>query len=68
MMKIAYADGCLSRNKVFQWYSRFKNGRESLEDDSRVGRPSITNNDENAELVRVALSINRKNVVRTTGY
>lgn len=60
MMITAYGDACLSRSKVFEWYSRFKSGRESLEDDSREGRPSTSNNDENVELVRVALSHNRR--------
>jgi len=64
MMKIAYGDGCLSRSKVFEWYSRFKNSRESLEDDSREGRPSTSNNDEKAELVRVALSGNWRLTVK----
>lgn len=36
-IKAFYGDVCLSRSKVFEWYSWFKNGRKSLDDDSREG-------------------------------
>jgi hypothetical protein len=33
MLKSAYGEECLSRTSVFEWRERFKEGRESLEDD-----------------------------------
>lgn len=36
-IKTFHGDVCLSRIKVFEWYSRFKNGRKSLDDDLREG-------------------------------
>ena len=29
----------VSRRLIFKWHKRFQDGRESLEDDSRSGRP-----------------------------
>jgi hypothetical protein len=36
MLKSAYGEECLSRTNVFEWHKRFKEGRESLEDDERM--------------------------------
>ncbi|KAG5345713.1 GVQW3 protein, partial [Acromyrmex heyeri] len=30
LLQTAYGNECLSRSKVFEWYARFKAGRESL--------------------------------------
>jgi len=60
LSKAVYGDDCLSRGKVFEWYARLKNGRHSLEDDPREGRPSTSTTDENVERVRVLLSRNRR--------
>ena len=35
----AYGEDCMSRARVFEWYKRFSEGRESLKDDDRPGRP-----------------------------
>lgn len=39
LLKEAYGENSLSRARVFQWYKRFSEGRESTEDDQRPGRP-----------------------------
>ena len=39
MLKEAYSKNSLSRARVFEWYKRFSEGRESTEDDQRPGRP-----------------------------
>jgi len=57
-MRIAYGKDCLSRSKIFEWYARFKSGRESLEDDPREGRPPTCINDDNVERVRAAVVSN----------
>jgi hypothetical protein len=36
MLKSAYGEECLSRTSVFEWHKRFKEGRESLEDNERM--------------------------------
>ena len=58
-MKIVYGYDCLSRSKVFEWYNRFKNGRESLEDDARSGRPTTSLTDANVERIRELLVTDR---------
>jgi hypothetical protein len=37
----------LNRSNVFQWYSRFRDGRELVDDDERGGRPKLTRNEVN---------------------
>ena len=48
LMKKVYCDECMSRTQVYTWFTRFKNGREDLNDDLRPGRPEVSNR---AELV-----------------
>ncbi|XP_041565913.1 protein GVQW3-like [Drosophila elegans] len=52
LMKQVYGDDCLSRTSTYEWFNRFKNGRESLEDDERSGRPKSAVIDENIQIVR----------------
>ena len=35
----AYGEDCMSRARVFEWHKRFSEGRESVKDDDRPGRP-----------------------------
>jgi hypothetical protein len=39
LVQKAYGNEALNRSNVFRWYSRFRDGRELLEDDERDGRP-----------------------------
>lgn len=63
LLQTAYGNECLSRSKVFEWYARFKAGRESLADDPREGRPSTSTTDANIERVRVAVASNPRATV-----
>ncbi|GFW86619.1 protein GVQW3 [Trichonephila clavipes] len=47
----AYGDSVLSRVHVFLWFKAFSEGRESIEDEPRSGRPSVSKTAEN--VVRV---------------
>ena len=38
--------------RIHEWFKRFQEGREALEDDERSGRPRNVVNDENAEASR----------------
>jgi len=40
LLKKVYGDECLSRSQAFEWFKRFKEGREEIGDDQRSGRPS----------------------------
>jgi len=38
LVQEAYGNKVLNRSNVFRWYSRFRDGRELVEDDERGGR------------------------------
>ena len=40
MLQTAFQPSCMNRASVFEWYKRFKEGRESVRDDERCGRRS----------------------------
>ena len=48
----AYVEDCMSRARVFQWLKRFSEGRESVKDDDRPGRPPTDVTDDNVEKAR----------------
>jgi hypothetical protein len=43
----AYGNETLNRSNVCKWYSRFRDGRELVEDDERGGRPKSTRTEVN---------------------
>jgi len=42
MLKWVYGDAALTMKTVYKWFERFRNGCESVEDEERLGRPSIS--------------------------
>jgi len=40
MLKEAFGEQALSQARTFEWFKRFKDGRESVEDCKHSGRPS----------------------------
>jgi len=52
MLKTASGEQAMGRSQTFQWFSRFKAGRTSIDDDERSGQPvssstpEMTDNDE----------------------
>lgn len=40
-----YGDSCLSNGAISKWINRFKDGRETTEDDTHTGRPVIIKSD-----------------------
>ncbi|UYV70749.1 hypothetical protein LAZ67_8000463 [Cordylochernes scorpioides] len=49
MLNKAFPNNAPKRTTVFEWHSRFKAGRISIEDDPRQGRPTFQRTDENLE-------------------
>jgi hypothetical protein len=47
----AYGNEAVNRSNVFRWYSRFRDGRELVEDDERGGRPKSTRTEVNVAAV-----------------
>ena len=39
LLKKVYGDDCLSRARVHEWFTRFRDGREDINDDEHTGRP-----------------------------
>jgi hypothetical protein len=48
----AYGTAAINKTQVYEWYKRFRDGRASVNDNPRCGRPSTSTNDENVEHVR----------------
>jgi hypothetical protein len=51
LVQKAYRNEALNGSKVFRWYSRFRDGRELVEDDERGGRPKSTGTEVNIAAV-----------------
>jgi len=47
LLKKVYGDKCLSCTQVFEWFKRFKEGREEIGDNQRPGHPSTSKTDAN---------------------
>ena len=46
MRQTAFRPFCMNQASVFEWYKRFKEGRESMRDDERCGRSKEVNRPE----------------------
>ncbi|UYV64826.1 GVQW3 [Cordylochernes scorpioides] len=51
MLNKAFPNDALKRTTVFEWHSRFKAGRISIEVDPRQGRPKFQRTDENVQKI-----------------
>ncbi|EZA58146.1 hypothetical protein X777_01874 [Ooceraea biroi] len=60
MIQEAFKEEALSRTQVYEWFRRFREGRMSLEDDPRSGRPSTSHTDENVDLIRQTINQDRR--------
>jgi ribosomal protein L31E len=55
-----YSDTALKKFAFYNWFSRFKNGQEKLEDDQCSGRPSTSRAPEMIEKVRQQIQCGRR--------
>ena len=46
-----YGEDCMSRTQCYEWFKLFKEGRMSIGEDPRPGRPSTSINDDHVERV-----------------
>ena len=46
MLQTAFGASCMNRASVFEWYKRFKEGKEPVRDDERCGRSKEVNTPE----------------------
>ncbi|GFW83449.1 RNase H domain-containing protein [Trichonephila clavipes] len=49
MFKYMYGSDTSSRTQAYEWHRRFREGRESVEDDKRSERPQTSHTSENIE-------------------
>ena len=60
----AYGDVAMKRATCFTWHKGFKNGRLSVEDDERSGRPSTSTDDPHIDEINTLVRANRRLTVR----
>jgi len=54
----------MNRTQCYEWFKRFKEGRMSVSEGPRPGRPSTSTNDNHFERVRAVIRGNRRLTVR----
>ena len=64
MLTVAYGEAILDRSNVYRWYKMFSEGREDVNDEERVGRPSMSTTEENIDEVKKIVLVNRRITVR----
>jgi len=60
MLQEAFGDNAMSQSKTFLWDKRFKDGRTSIDDHERSGRPSRSTTPETTTKVRDAILADRR--------
>jgi len=60
---VKLGEHALSRSQVFKWYKAFSDGRESIKDEPRSGRPT-SKTDDTVEKVRALVRSDRRLTVR----
>ena len=51
MLTVTFGGSTMNRTQVKLWYSRFKAGREDINEEIHPGRPITSTTDKNIELV-----------------
>ena len=64
MIQKAYGKDALSKAQVFTWHKAFREGREDVEDEERIGRQSTSHNSHNVAKVKAVLDSDRRLSVR----
>jgi len=55
LLRTAYGDAVFSSAQVFRWHKALKDGRESVEEQQRAGRPSASRTENNMTRVNAVL-------------
>jgi len=64
LLKKVYGDECLSHTQVFEWFKRFKEGREEIGDNQHPSRPRTSKSDANYEKVGEIVRQNHRLSIR----
>ena len=60
-----YGDNAMKKTAVYKWVKHFSEGRESVTDEERSGRPVTSRTEENIGKVRQIARENRRMTVRS---
>ncbi|UYV79700.1 hypothetical protein LAZ67_18000322 [Cordylochernes scorpioides] len=63
MLNKGFPNDAPNRTTVFEWHSRFKVGRISIEDDPRQGRPKFQKTDENVQKITDLIKENSRTIL-----
>lgn len=63
MLKTAYKDDAMCQAQVYSWFTRFKNGEMSIDDQLRSGRPSTSRTDENVQKINELVREDRRRTI-----
>jgi len=64
MIQQGFGDQSLSRTHVFQWHTRFKTGRTSVDDDEHTGRPTSCTTPETVARIQELIYQDRRRTIR----
>ena len=65
MLVQVYGDKTMKKTAVYKWVKRFTEGRESVTDEERSGRPATSRTEENIAKARKIVRENRRMTVRS---
>ena len=63
MLREAVKEEALSQARVYEWFSQFKRGDKSLEDQPRSGRPSTSRTNENIKKICDVIIFDRCRII-----
>jgi len=63
MLKTAFGEQAMGRSQTFQWFSRFKAGRTSIDDDKHSGQQVSSSMPEMNERVRQIIHVDRRRTI-----
>jgi len=65
MLVQVYGDNSMKKTAVYKWVTCFSEGRESVTDEERSGRPATSRTEENIVKIRQIVRENRRLTVRS---
>ena len=64
MLQKGFGDQCMSQKNSVKWYKLFKEGRESIENEERSGRPSTSIDEKHIKGIKDLVLKNRRLIIR----
>jgi len=65
ILVLVYGDNAIKKTAVYKWVKRFSEGRESVTDEKRSGRPTTSRTEENIRKFRQIVRENLRLTVRS---